>query len=66
VPEYTWDVHLPGEDLPHRVTTDYLVSEGEEIEIDGRGWLVESVDIEEGDETPVTGVVHVEPPREAA
>ncbi len=66
MPEYTWDVHLPGEDLPHRVTTDYLVGDGEEIEVDGREWLVERVDIEDDDETPITGVVHVEPPRDAA
>jgi hypothetical protein len=26
MPEYTWDVLLPGEDLPQRITTDYLVS----------------------------------------
>ena len=29
--EFTWDVFLPGEDLPHRLTTDYFLSEGEEM-----------------------------------
>lgn len=41
---------FPGEDLPHRLTTDYLVSEGEEITVDGRAWLVEGVDLIEAAE----------------
>lgn len=61
MPDYTWDVQLPDEDLPRRLTTDYLVSEGEEIEIDGTEWLVESVDME--DELEFTGIVSVVPPR---
>ena len=44
VPDYTWAVTIPGEDIPHPLTTDYLVSEGEEIEIDGSEWLVENVE----------------------
>jgi hypothetical protein len=59
MPEFTWDVHVPGEDLPHRLTTDYLVSEGEEIEVDGREWLVDSVEMTEAD--AVTGIVAVVP-----
>jgi hypothetical protein len=59
MPEFTWDVHVPGEDLPHRLTTDYLVSEGEEIEVDGREWLVDSVEMTEVD--VVTGIVAVVP-----
>jgi len=57
--EFTWDVHVPGEDLPHRLTTDYLVSDGEEIEVDGREWLVDSVEMTEVD--AVTGIVTVVP-----
>ena len=57
--EYTWDVHVPGKDLPYRVTTDYLVSEGEEIELDGVEWLVDNVEMTEVD--AVTGVVTVIP-----
>ena len=63
--EYVWDVLLPGEDLPRRLTTDYLVSEGEEIAIDGREWLVERVDLTDGGNAP-TGVVAVVPPNEPA
>jgi hypothetical protein len=61
MPDYTWAVRFPGEDLPHTLTTDYLVSEGEEIEIDGREWLVENVEME--DETALTGIVTVVPSR---
>jgi hypothetical protein len=43
--EFTWDVFVPGEDLPHRLTTDYLLSAGEEITVDGRAWLVEGVEL---------------------
>ena len=51
------------------MTTDYLVSEGEEIAVDGREWLVERVDLIEPDEvdenaTVATGVIAVVPPRE--
>ena len=66
--EFTWDVLLPGEDLPRLLTTDYLLSQGEEIEIDGRSWLVERVDltdrndIDEAADT-AAGVVTVVPPR---
>jgi hypothetical protein len=61
VEEFTWDVQLPGEDLPRRLTTDYLVSDGEEIVVDGREWLVERVDITE---TDATGIIVVVPPNE--
>lgn len=69
--EFTWDVQLPGEDLPRRLTTDYLLSEGEEIAIDGRRWLVERVDLTERAEpdeaTNVpTGLVAVIPPNDPA
>ena len=69
--EYVWDVLLPGEDLPRRLATDYLVSEGEEIAVDGRAWIVERVDLTDPtdvDETAnlPTGVVAVVPPHEPA
>ena len=63
VPEYAWDVQLPGEDLPHRVTTDYLVSDGEAISVGGREWLIEHVEIIEragdDDADEPTGIVSV-------
>jgi hypothetical protein len=64
VAAFTWDVQVPGEDLPRRLTTDYLVSEGEEIAVDGREWLVERVDITEAGE--VDGLIAVVPPHDAA
>jgi hypothetical protein len=70
MPEFTWDVQLPGEDLPRRLTTDYLVSEGEEVVVDGREWLVERVDLTERDEVDeeatdvATGIVVAVPPNE--
>jgi hypothetical protein len=69
VAEFIWDVLLPGEDLPRRLTTDYLVSDGEEIEIDGGGWLVERVELTERDDggesaNVSAGVVTVVPPDE--
>jgi hypothetical protein len=69
MPEFTWDVQLPGEDLPRRLTTDYLVSEGEEVMIDGRECLVERVDLTEGDEVDeatdvATGIIVAVPPNE--
>jgi len=63
VPEYTWSIYVPGEDLPHRLTTDYLVSEGEEIKVDGIEWLVDNVEMEHDAEDAFTGVVAVVPPR---
>ena len=67
--EFTWDVQMPGEDLPRRLTTDYLVSEGEEIVVEGREWLVERVDLAEAAEREesanvATGIVAVAPPNE--
>jgi hypothetical protein len=68
VAKFTWDVLLPGEDLPRTLTTDYLVSEGEEIEIDGRRWLAERVELTDRDDDTdenanvPAGVVTVVPP----
>jgi hypothetical protein len=61
MPDYTWAVQIPGEDIPHPLTTDYLISEGEEIEVDGTEWLVESVELEGEEE--LTGIVSVVPSR---
>lgn len=66
--EFTWDVQLPGEDIPHRLTTDYLISEGEEIVVDGREWLVERVDLTDTDDIDeaadvATGIIAVAPPK---
>lgn len=65
MPEYVWDIQLPGEDLPQRITTDYLVSDGEAITVDGREWLIEQVEIIEpvgdDDEGEPTGIVSVVP-----
>jgi hypothetical protein len=57
----------PGEDLPRRLTTDYLVSEGEVIDVDGNEWLVERVDLTDRDDIDETadvpaGIVTVAPP----
>ena len=60
--EFVWDVQVPGEDLPQRLTTDYLLGDGEQISIDGRPWLVERVEVEPSDERP--GLVFVIPPQE--
>lgn len=67
--EFTWDVQLPGEDLPRPLTTDYLVSEGEEIVVDGRKWLVERVELAEPDDVDenadvTTGIIVVVAPNE--
>ena len=65
MPEYVWDVQLPGEDVPQRVTTDYLVSDGEVITGNGREWLIEQVELVEpvgdDDEEDPTGIVSVVP-----
>lgn len=63
VAEFTWDVHLPGEDLPRRVTTDFLLSEGEELAVGGRTWTIERVDTDRSIDEP-TGIVTVIPPHE--
>jgi hypothetical protein len=62
--EFIWDVLRPGEDLPRRLTTDYIVSEGEVIDVDGNEWLVERVDLTDRDETAdvPAGIVTVVPP----
>ena len=61
--EFTWDVQIPGEDLPRRLTLDYLLSEGEQVVIEGRPWLVERVDVEprKGQAGVVTVAVPHEP-----
>ncbi|HEY2542638.1 MAG TPA: hypothetical protein VGH92_06250 [Gaiellaceae bacterium] len=63
MPEFTWDVLLPGEDLPRRLTTDYILSEGEELTLDGRTWLIEGVEIDDSIEE-ATGIVAVVPPHD--
>jgi hypothetical protein len=42
---YIWNVFTPGADLPQPLETDYLLAQGEEIELGGRTWLVERVEI---------------------
>jgi hypothetical protein len=59
-----WDVFVPGDDLPKRVTTDYVVTEGELVGVDGHQWLVERVVFPERDENGVVPLVYVEPPHE--
>lgn len=63
MPAFMWDVLLPGEDLPRRVTTDYLLSEGEELTLDGRAWLIERVEIDASIED-ASGIVAVVPPHD--
>lgn len=63
--EFTWNVLLPGADLPREVKTDYLVSDGEEIEVDGQAWVIERVDIDDSTDPP-TGMISVIPPNEPA
>ena len=58
--EYVWDVQLPGEDLPHRVETDYLLTDGEEITLGGLPWIVEHVELS-AESAPPTGTVTVAP-----
>jgi hypothetical protein len=65
MPEYVWDVQIPGEDLPRRITTDYLVNDGEQITVDGRAWIVERVATAEEIEG-AAGVVWVTSPTEPA
>jgi hypothetical protein len=61
VSEWTWDVFLPSDDLPHSLTTDYLLREGEAFAVDGREWVAERVEIE--DELAATGIVLAALPR---
>jgi len=61
----SWDVFVPGDDLPRRVATDYVVSEGELVAVDGEQWLVERVVMpEESEGDGVVPLVYVEPPHE--
>lgn len=62
---FSWNVLLPGEDLPREVTTDYLLSDGEEIEVDGRLWVIDKVDVDDSTDPP-TGMISVVPPHEPA
>ena len=70
MPSFTWEVFVPGEDLPRELRTDYLLAEGDVVEFGGR-WLVESVvldDTLQGDDAAETlrGLVHVAPTAEPA
>jgi hypothetical protein len=60
VATYTWDVQLPGHDLPQRIATTYLLDQGEEITVDGLPWLVEQVELNTESAQP-TGLVTVMP-----
>lgn len=53
--EFNWDVFLPSEDLPHGLTTDYVLQEGEAISVDGREWPADRVEIR--DEMAGAGIV---------
>jgi hypothetical protein len=55
VAEWTWDVFLPGEDLPRSLKSDYLLQEGEAFAVDGREWLADRVEIQ--DEEAAKGLV---------
>lgn len=55
---FNWDVLLPGEDIPRSLTTDYILSEGEEITVEGTPWLIEHVEIDESI-ADATGIVSV-------
>lgn len=61
--EFTWGIQLPGEDVPRPLTTDYVLSEGEELDFDGRTWTIARVELEEAGED-ATGIVTVMPPHE--
>jgi len=68
MPSFTWEVFVPGEDLPRELRTDYLVAEGDVVEVGGR-WLVESVALDDDlqaddDSDALRGVVHVAPAAE--
>ena len=62
--EYAWDVFVPGEDLPRRVTTDYIVTDGELISVDGRNLLVQRVDLPDDGDGDVVPLVYVDAPHE--
>jgi hypothetical protein len=54
---YTWSVFIPGADLPQTLEIDYLLTEGEEIELDGRDWIVERIEIDDETESMQAYVV---------
>jgi hypothetical protein len=64
--EYAWDVFVPGEDLPRRITTDYVVTDGDLVTVGGRRLLVERVELPDDPDEDVVPVVHVSPPHEPA
>ena len=64
--ELSWDVFIPGDDLPRRITTDYVLTEGELVVVDGRSWLVERVVLPAPDEADVVPVAHLTAPHEPA
>ncbi len=67
MPSYHWDVFVAGEDLPRELETDYLLAEGDAIDVGGR-WLVESVELDDGEpddgEAARRGRVTVAPPHD--
>lgn len=65
MPTFKWDVLVPGKDLPHPLTTDYILSEGEEITVDGAAWIVERVDIDDSIQE-ANGIVSVTPANDSA
>jgi hypothetical protein len=63
MPTYIWNVFTPEADLPHAVETSYLLTEGEEIEVAGRTWLVARVEIADEPEAYVMQAHLVAPTR---
>jgi hypothetical protein len=61
---YTWDLFLPGQDLPRRFITGSVLSEGELLSVDGRTFLVEQVVIPEDEDDGAVPVVHMSVPHE--
>jgi len=70
MPTYLWQVFVPGEDLPRELRTDYLLTEGDLVDVGGR-WLVQSVEVDDDlqvddDAETMRGLVHVAPAAEPA
>lgn len=68
MPTYVWEVFVPGEDLPRELRTDYLLAEGDLVDVGG-SWLVESVELSDdlrSDDDPETlrGLARVSPAAE--
>jgi hypothetical protein len=62
--DFRWDVHLPGEDLPRQLRTDYILGEGDEVVVDDDAWVVESVEVVDDARGTISGVVVVAPPHD--